>query len=150
MKPYEIFESFEILWKFWYINFFFCKIVKFWTFKKKNCKILKFLHFWKWNLVSGWTTLKHRIDNRHKPEYTSYEVYSLWGRVEKMLFRPISEKQNSLSFNKDNYSNQNNSPVPTLNYEINDRVGWPVSTFHNYWSIHSCQKVVVGGNKGGI
>jgi hypothetical protein len=51
--------------------------------------------------------------NRHKPEYTSHEVYSLhtrlltarevyslWGRVEKMLFRPISEKQNSLSFNK--------------------------------------------------
>jgi hypothetical protein len=28
---------------------------------------------------------------------TTHKVYSLWGRVEKMLFRPISEKQNSLS-----------------------------------------------------
>jgi hypothetical protein len=35
--------------------------------------------------------------------YTSREVYSLWGRVEKMLFRPISEKQNSLSFNNGCY-----------------------------------------------
>jgi hypothetical protein len=53
--------------------------------------------------------------------------------------------------NTGNYSNQNNwSPVPTLNYEINDRVRWPVLTFHNYRSIHSCQKVVVGSTNGGI
>jgi hypothetical protein len=50
--------------------------------------------------------------------------------------------------NTGNYSNQNNSPVPTPNYEINDRVRWPVLTFHNYKSIHSCQKVVVGTNGG--
>jgi hypothetical protein len=32
-----------------------------------------------------------------------------------------------------NYSNQNTwSPVLTLNYEINDRVRWPVLTFHDY------------------
>jgi hypothetical protein len=34
---------------------------------------------------------------------TAREVYSLWGRVEKMLFRPISEKQNSLSFDNVRY-----------------------------------------------
>ena len=116
LKSYEIFE----FWNF--INFEIYKIfMKFWTFKKKKKKITIFIYFlvfnfiwnfwpffaiwladWKWNLVSGWTTLKHRIDNRHKPEYTSHEVYSLWGRVEKMLFRPISKKQNSLSFNKIN------------------------------------------------
>ena len=30
--------------------------------------------------------------------------------------------------NTGNYSNQNNSPVPTLNYEINDRVRWSVTS----------------------
>ena len=40
------------------------------------------------------------VGQRWNTEYTSRKVYSLWGRVEKMLFRPISEKQNSLSFNK--------------------------------------------------
>ena len=83
--------------------------MKFWNF----LKILTFcfaiwLADWKWNLVSGWTTLKHQIDkftidkNRHKPEYTSREVYSLWGRVEKMLFKPIRKKRNSLLFNQTN------------------------------------------------
>ena len=74
--------------------------MKFWIF---FTFFVIWLADWKWNLVSGWTTLEHRIDNRqnrHKPEYTSREVYSLWSRIEKMLFRPISEKQNSLSFNK--------------------------------------------------
>ena len=33
-------------------------------------------------------------------EYTSREVYSLWGRVGKMLFRPIRKKRNSLLFDK--------------------------------------------------
>jgi hypothetical protein len=64
-------ENFEILWNFW----------KLWKFyenfdlkKKKNWNFLKFLKFWtffaiwladwNWNLVSGWTTLKYRIDSR--------------------------------------------------------------------------------------
>jgi hypothetical protein len=56
--------------------------------KLMKFKILNFfLH-----LYFGWSVCK--------PEYTSHEVYSLWGRVEKMLFRPIGKKQNSLSFNK--------------------------------------------------
>ena len=62
----------------------FIKLIKIlWNFEiLKFLKILTFfaiwLADWKWNIVSGWTTLKHRIDkNRHKPEYTSREVYSL-------------------------------------------------------------------------
>jgi hypothetical protein len=39
-----------------------------------------------------------------KPEYTSREVYSLWDRVEKMLFRPSRKKRNSLLFNNNKYS----------------------------------------------
>jgi hypothetical protein len=45
----------------------------------------------------------------------------------------ISKSTNVITrkVNTGNYSNQNNwSPVPTLNYEINDRVRWPVLTFH--------------------
>ena len=56
LKSYEIFENFEI-YKIY--NIFW----KFWTLKKK---IAIWLADWKWNLVSGWTTLKHRIDNSQK------------------------------------------------------------------------------------
>jgi hypothetical protein len=42
----------------------------------------------------------HLWHKYHDSLLTAREVYSLWGRVEKILFRPISEKQNSLSFNK--------------------------------------------------
>jgi hypothetical protein len=102
----------------------FLKVLKFYEnfdfFFNSNFEIMRFLKIltffviwladWKWNLVSGWTTLKHRIDNRQKYTQariyltrgvlTAREVCSLWGRVEKMLFRPISEKQSSLSFNQ--------------------------------------------------
>ena len=119
LKSYEIFEFWNFINFEIYKNFY--EILKILNFQEKKEKITIFIYFlvfnfiwnfwpffaiwladWKWNLVSGWTTLKYRIDNRHKPEYTSHEVYSLWGRVEKMLFRPISKKQNSLSFNKIN------------------------------------------------
>ena len=59
LKSYEIFESFEILWKLRILIFFW----KFWTLKfyMKSLKLLT--------------------------EYTSHKVYSLWGRVGKMPIR---------------------------------------------------------------
>jgi hypothetical protein len=93
---YKIYKMFMKFWNFLKIlnfkKFFFLILYlkifffgKFWNFiwnlkkKIKFCKILKFWNFWKfwpffaiwladwkWNLVSGWTTLKHRIDNRQK------------------------------------------------------------------------------------
>jgi hypothetical protein len=68
----------------------------------------------------------------------------LWQLIKlQILLRIKSTMVITRKVNTGNYSNQNNwSPVPTLNYEINDRVRWPVLTFHNYRSIHSCQKVV--------
>ena len=75
----------------------------------------------------------------------------LWQLIKLQILQGIkSTNVITRKVNTGNYSNQNNwSPVPTLNYEINDRVRWPVLTFHNYWSIHSCQKVVVAGTNGG-
>ena len=74
----------------------------------------------------------------------------LWRLIKlQILLRIKSTNVITRKVNTGNYSNQNNwSPVPTLNYEINDRVRWPVLTFHNYRSIHSCKKVVVGGTNG--
>jgi hypothetical protein len=70
----------EIWWKFlkfWnFINFEIYKIykkcyeifkiLKFWIFWKFWPFFAIWLADWKWNLVSGWTTLKHRIENRQK------------------------------------------------------------------------------------
>ena len=57
LKYDEIFESFEIY------NIF----MKFLNFRKKKLAFFAiWLTDWKWNLVSGWTTLKHWIDNRQK------------------------------------------------------------------------------------
>ena len=70
------------------------KILKFYEWVR--CNLIGWLNLtsWLW-LVGGqariyltWGVLAARM------------VYSLWGRVEKMLFRPIRKKQNSLSFNK--------------------------------------------------
>ena len=46
---------------------------------------------------------------------TAREVFSLWGRVEKMLFRPIRKKKNSLSFNNGIYLT-----LYTFSFEINE------------------------------
>jgi hypothetical protein len=101
LKVLKFYENFDF---FFNLNFEIMRFLKILTF------FVIWLADWKWNLVSGWTTLKHRIDNRQKYTQariyltrgvlTAREVCSLWGRVEKMLFRPISEKQSSLSFNK--------------------------------------------------
>jgi hypothetical protein len=62
LKSYKIFElkkkkkKIEIFWNVWNFEIFW----KFLTF------FAIWLADWKWNLVSGWTTLKHRIDNRQK------------------------------------------------------------------------------------
>ena len=105
------FESFEISWRFWifwkFLEFWnFLKFLKFWKFvdlkKNENFEILwNFLKFLKFSeifenfeiLTFFWTTLKPR---------GSREVNSLWlwGTTKKVLLRPISEQQNSLSFNK--------------------------------------------------
>ena len=69
LKSYDFFESFEIFWKFWnfiwkfWKNLEFCKILKFMKILTFFCYLIGRLEL---NLVSGWTTLKHRIDNRQK------------------------------------------------------------------------------------
>jgi hypothetical protein len=73
-ENFEIFESFKILWQFWILRnfwYFFCNLI-------------------------GRLEMKYRLclDNVEAPE-----VNSIWGTTKKVLFRPISEQQNSLSFN---------------------------------------------------
>ena len=87
LKSYEIFESFEIFWQFW----IFWKSLKFWNF----FKILKFyeilIFFWQFDWPTG-NEISSLDGQRWTPEC---EVNSLWGTTKKVLFRPISEQQNS-------------------------------------------------------
>ena len=46
-----------------------------------------------YHLIKAWIYLTRDV-------LTAHEVHSLWGRVEKILFRPIRKKRNSLLFNK--------------------------------------------------
>ena len=65
LKSYEIFESFRILWNF---------------------EI-----FWQFDWPTG-NEISSLVGQRWNPEC---EVNSLWGTTKKVLFRPISEQQNS-------------------------------------------------------
>ena len=83
-------DNFEIFWNFWNSIWNFGNILKYW-------KILKF-----WNLI-GRLEMKSRLwldnfETLNRPP----EAHTRWTHSEltkKVLFRPISEKQNSLSFN---------------------------------------------------
>jgi hypothetical protein len=68
LKFYENFEFFEII-----------EILKFLDIENFTFFVI-WLADLKWNLVSGWTTLKPRID--------PLSVNSLWGTSKKVLFRP--------------------------------------------------------------
>jgi hypothetical protein len=67
--------------------------------------ILKILKFYEWvrcYLIGrhNLTSLLWLVGGKARIYLTARELYSLWGRVEKMQFRPIRNKQNSLSFHK--------------------------------------------------
>ena len=80
-------ENLEILYE---ILKFFVNFVKFRNFWKIWSFLAIWLADWKWNLDSGWTTLKHRIDPLR---LTRGELTLRYNK--KVLFRPMSEKKNS-------------------------------------------------------
>jgi hypothetical protein len=69
LKSFEIFESFEMLYKFWYLF----KLLKFWPF------FAIWLADRKWNLVSGWTTLKPWIDPLITLKF--FEIFEIWYEI---------------------------------------------------------------------
>jgi hypothetical protein len=86
---------------------------------------------------------KSRKTNLNSPDSTAHN-YLLTVVYWSIILRIKSTNVITRKINTANYSNQNNwSPVSTLNYEINDRVRWPVLTFHNYrWQTKTSRAII--------